>query len=153
MLNKLTIQGRLTRDPELKYTTNQNAFIAFPLAVERDAKGADGTRATDFIYCTAWRSTAEFISKYFHKGDMAIVSGRLQSRKYTDKSGADRVVWEVLVENIYFGGNKKTSSASGGTAPADVRADDFDDGEPQDWRQNTPPHGGNEYQSDGVLPF
>ena len=91
MLNHITIMGRLTRDPELRYTQSQTPVASFTLAVDRDFGGRDsGEKQTDFIDCVAWRSTAEFVSKYFAKGSMAVVSGRLQIRDWTDREGGKR---------------------------------------------------------------
>ena len=108
MLNHITIMGRLTRDPELRYTQNNTAVASFTLAVERDRK-ADGEKVTDFIDCVAWRQTGEFISKYFQKGSMAIVSGRLQIRDWTDNNDNKRRNAEIVVENIWFGESKKAA--------------------------------------------
>lgn len=107
MLNKIFIMGRLTRDPELRRTQNGTAVTSFSLAVDRDFKNADGTNDTDFIDVVAWRNTAEFVSKYFSKGRMAVVEGRLQMRDWTDKEGNKRRNAEVLADNIYFGDSKK----------------------------------------------
>ena len=108
MLNHITIMGRLTRDPELRYTQSQTPVASFTLAVDRDYGGRDGgERQTDFIDCVAWRQTAEFVSKYFQKGRMAVVSGRLQSRKWQDRDGNNRTSWEVNVDNIYFGDSRR----------------------------------------------
>ena len=107
MLNHITLQGRLTRDPELRYTQSQMPVVSFSLAVERDF-GSREERQTDFIDCVAWRNTAEFVSKYFQKGSMAIVSGRLQIRDWTDREGGKRRSAEVVVDNIYFGGSKNS---------------------------------------------
>ena len=108
MLNHITIMGRLTRDPELRYTQSQTPVASFTLAVDRDFGGRDGgERQTDFIDCVAWRQTAEFVSKYFAKGSMAVVSGRLQIRDWIDNSGSKRRNAEVVVENIYFGESKR----------------------------------------------
>ena len=114
MLNQLSIMGRFTAPPELKYTSNNTAVLSFTLAVDRDYSGRDGgEKQTDFIDCTAWRHTAEFISKYFSKGSMAVVTGKLYSRKWTDKDGNKRTAWEAQVDNIYFADSKKpTSEAS-----------------------------------------
>lgn len=109
MLNKIMLAGRLTRDPELRYTQSQKAVTTFTLAVERDYAPKGEEKQTDFIECVAWTS-AEFISKYFQKGSMAIVAGRLQIRDWTDKEGNKRRNAEVNVENIYFGGSKKEST-------------------------------------------
>ena len=113
MLNQLSIMGRFTAPPELKYTSNNTAVLSFTLAVDRDYSGKDKEKQTDFIECVAWRHTAEFISKYFSKGSMAVVTGKLYSRKWTDKDGNKRTAWEAQVDNIYFADSKKpTSEAS-----------------------------------------
>ena len=113
MLNQLSIMGRFTAPPELKYTSNNTAVLSFTLAVDRDYSGKDKEKQTDFIECVAWRHTAEFISKYFTKGSMAVVTGKLYSRKWTDKDGNKRTAWETQVDNIYFADSKKpTSEAS-----------------------------------------
>ena len=108
MLNHITIMGRLTRDPELRYTQSQTPVASFTLAVDRDFGGRDGgEKQTDFIDCVAWRQTAEFVSKYFQKGSMAVVSGRLQIRDWTDRDGGKRRSAEVVVDNIYFGESRR----------------------------------------------
>lgn len=107
MLNHLTIMGRLTRDPELRYTNAGTAVASFALAVDRDFKGQDGQKETDFIECVAWRGTGEFVSKHFFKGKMAVVDGRLQIRDWTDKQGNKRKSAEVVVSNIYFGDSRR----------------------------------------------
>ena len=108
MLNHITIMGRLTRDPELRMTQSQTQVASFTLAVDRDFGGRDGgEKQTDFIDCVAWRQTAEFVSKYFTKGRMAVVSGRLQSRKWEDRDGNKRTSWEVVVDNVYFGESRR----------------------------------------------
>lgn len=109
MLNSVNIMGRLTADPELRRTASGIACVSFTLAVDRNYK-SDGERETDFINCVAWRSTAEFISKYFAKGRMAIVNGRLHVRKWTDKNGNNRYLTDVVAENVYFGASKKTTT-------------------------------------------
>lgn len=106
MLNHIVIMGRLTRDPELRRTSSGTSVASFTLAVERDYAG-NGERETDFIDCVAWRQTGEFVSRYFEKGAMAIVSGSLQIRSWTDKDGNKRRAAEVNVENIYFGEVKR----------------------------------------------
>ena len=129
MLNHITIMGRLTRDPELRRTGSGVAVASFSLAVDRDFSPKDGgERETDFIDCVAWRQTGEFVSKYFTKGRMAVVSGRLQIRSWTDKEGNKRRTAEVVADNVYFGDSKRDdqggSSYSGnsygnyGSAPA-----------------------------------
>ena len=97
MLNRVVIMGRLTRDPELRHTQSGNAVTSFSLAVECDFKGQDGEKVTDFIDVVAWRNTAEFVSRYFTKGRMMVVDGRLQSRKWEDRDGNRRTSIEVVV--------------------------------------------------------
>lgn len=106
MLNHITIMGRLTRDPELRRTGTGTAVASFTLAVDRDF----GDKETDFIECVAWRNTAEFLDKYFSKGRMAVVVGRLQIRSWNDKDGNKRKTAEVVAENVYFGDSKKEES-------------------------------------------
>ena len=111
MLNHITIMGRLTRDPELRYTGSQTPVCSFTLAVDRDYTDKQGgERQTDFIDCVAWRQSAEFVNKYFSKGAMAVVAGRLQVRDWNDRDGNKRRSAEIVVENIYFGEGKKTDS-------------------------------------------
>ena len=110
MLNKVFIMGRLTRDPELRRTNSGTAVTSFTLAVDRDFKNADGTKETDFIDCVAWRSTAEFAAKYFTKGRMAIVEGRLQMRDWQDKDGNKRRNAEVIANNVYFGDSRSDNA-------------------------------------------
>lgn len=108
MLNHIVLMGRLTRDPELRRTQSGLAVASFTLAVDRDfANQQTGERETDFIDVVAWRSTAEFVSKYFTKGRMAVVSGRLQLRSYTDRDGNKRKASEVVADNVYFGDSKR----------------------------------------------
>ena len=115
MLNHITIMGRLTRDPELRRTGSGIAVASFTLAVDRDYSPRDGgERETDFIDCVAWRQTGEFVSKYFTKGRMAVVSGRLQIRGWTDKDGNKRRTAEVIADNVYFGDSKR--EGDGGSA-------------------------------------
>ena len=113
MLNHIVIMGRLTRDPELRYTQSQTPVASFTVAVDRDFGGRDGgEKQTDFIDCSAWRSTAEFVNKYFRKGSMVVVSGRLQSRKWQDRDGNNRTSWEISVDNVYFGESKRRDEDS-----------------------------------------
>ena len=115
MLNHITIMGRLTRDPELRRTGSGIAVASFTVAVDRDFGGRDGgEKETDFIDCVAWRQTGEFVSKYFTKGRMIVVSGRLQIRSWTDKDGNKRRTAEVVADNCYFGDSKR--EADGGNA-------------------------------------
>ncbi len=115
MLNHIVLMGRLTRDPELRYTQSQMPVASFSLACERDYGGRDGSeKQTDFIDIVAWRQTAEFVSKYFTKGSMAVVSGRLQIRDWTDREGNKRRNAEVVADNVYFGESKRSREESGG---------------------------------------
>ena len=119
MLNKITIMGRLTADPELRRTGTGVAVTSFTLAVDRDYSSKDnGEKETDFIDCVAWRNTGEFIAKHFTKGRMAIASGRLQIRSYTDRDGNKRRTAEVIVDNVYFGDSKNSNTDQ---APAPVQ--------------------------------
>ena len=113
MLNHITIMGRLTRDPELRRTGSGVAVASFTVAVDRDYAPNGGERETDFIDCVAWRQTGEFVSKYFQKGSMAVVSGRLQIRGWTDKDGNKRRTAEVVADNVYFGSSKRDSEGTG----------------------------------------
>lgn len=117
MLNHITIMGRLTRDPEMRRTGSGVAVTSFTIACDRDF-GQNGEKETDFIDITAWRNTAEFVSKYFAKGRMAVISGRLQIRKWKDKDGNDRRSAEVVADNVYFGDSKKDDASGYGAAPA-----------------------------------
>lgn len=112
MLNKIILMGRLTRDPELRRTQSGTAVASFTLAVDRDYKPQDGERETDFIDVVAWRGTAEFVFKYFTKGRMVVVEGRLQVRDWTDKDGAKRRSTEVIADNVYFGDSKRPESVT-----------------------------------------
>ena len=108
MLNKIFLMGRLTRDPELRRTQTGTPVASFSLAVDRDFKDkATGERSTDFIDVVAWRQTAEFVSRYFTKGRMAVVEGRLQIRDWTDKDGGKRRSAEIVADNVYFGDSKR----------------------------------------------
>lgn len=118
MLNKIFLMGRLTRDPELRKTQSGTAVTSFTLAVDRDYKPQDGERGTDFIDVVAWRSTAEFVFKYFSKGRMAVVEGRLQIRDWTDKDGNKRRSYEVIADNVYFGDSKKVSDSDTPAEPS-----------------------------------
>ena len=105
-LNKSIVMGRLTKDVEMRHTQTGTAVASFTLAVDRDFKAKDGTKETDWIDVVAWRNTAEFVGKYFSKGRMAIVEGRLQTRNYEDKNGNKRKVVELMADNVYFGDSK-----------------------------------------------
>ena len=136
MLNRIVLMGRLTRDPELRRTGSGTAVSSFSIAVDRDFKGQGGEKETDFIDIVAWRNTAEFVSKYFTKGRMAVVEGRLQIRDWKDKEGNNRRSAEVVADNVYFGDGKRDGDAAGGsytggqTAPSgEFKEIDEDDGE------------------------
>ena len=129
MLNHITIMGRLTRDPELRRTGSGVAVANFTVACDRDFAGKDGgEKETDFIDCVAWRQTGEFVSKYFTKGRMAVVSGRLQIRKWKTDQGENRYATEVVADYVYFGDSKPgadTSNAPATTYTATAPANDF----------------------------
>ncbi len=113
MLNHIVIMGRLTRDPELRRTSSGIAVASFTVAVDRDFGGRDGgERETDFIDCVAWRQTGEFVSKYFSRGSMIVVSGRLQIRNWNDKDGNKRRSAEIVAENVYFGESKRSNDSN-----------------------------------------
>ena len=117
MLNHITIMGRLTREPDLRHTQSGTAVASFTLAVDRDFKDKQtGEKATDFIDIIAWRQTAEFVSRFFTKGRMAVVDGRLQIRDWTDKEGNKRRSAEVIADNVYFGDSRRDAEG-GGYAP------------------------------------
>lgn len=120
MLNHIVLMGRLTKEPELRRTGNGTAVTSFTLAVDRDYAEKGAERQTDFIDCVAWRSTAEFVDKYFGRGQMAVVSGRLQIRSWEDKDGNRRRNAEVVADNVYFGGGKHDAgdAPSYGVKPA-----------------------------------
>lgn len=109
-MNSVILMGRTTSDIELKTTQNGVSVASFSLAVDRKYTTKGQERQTDFINCVAWRSSAEFISKWFRKGDMIAVEGELQMKKYTDKNGVERTTYEVVIENAYFCGGKKQDS-------------------------------------------
>ena len=110
MLNKIFIMGRLTRDPELRRTQSGTPVTSFSLAVDRDFKSQSGEKETDFIDVVAWRATAEFVAKYFTKGRMAVVEGRLQIRDWQDRDGNKRRSAEVIADNLYFGDSRPSSN-------------------------------------------
>ena len=151
MLNHIAIMGRLTRDPELRHTQAGTAVASFTVAVDRDYKNKEtGKAETDFIDCVAWHSTGEFVSKYFTKGRMAVVSGRLQMRDWTDKEGNKRRSAEIVAENVYFGDSKSREEqeppASAGGPVEAAGSDSF--GLPGDFSPNF-----GEPADDGSLPF
>lgn len=117
MLNEIVIMGRLTRDPELRRTDSGTAVTSFAIACDRDFKSQSGEKETDFIDIVAWRSTAEFVSRYFSKGRMAVIEGRLQIQDWTDKEGNKRRNAQVVAKSVYFGDSKFNDSKSDWTAP------------------------------------
>ena len=148
MLNKIILMGRLTRDPELRRTGTGTAVTSFSLAVDRDFKSQSGEKETDFIDIVAWRSTAEFVSKYFTKGRMAVVEGRLQIRYWTDKDGGKRRSAEVVADNVYFGDSKRDGGDSSGYSAAPA----YKNAAPSNFNA-----GGSDFaeigEDDGELPF
>ena len=124
MLNHIVIMGRLARDPELRHTQAGTPVASFRLAVDRDFKDkSTGERATDWIDCVAWRSTGEFVSKYFTKGRMAVVEGRLQMREWKDKEDNKRITAEVVADSVYFG-DSKPSEGQGSAQKSKAKNDD-----------------------------
>ena len=148
MLNRIILMGRLTRDPELRRTGSGTAVTSFSLAVDRDFKSQSGEKETDFIDIVAWRSTAEFVSKYFTKGRMAVVEGRLQIRDWTDKDGGKRRSAEVVADNVYFGDSKRDGGDSSGYSAAPA----YKNAAPSNFNA-----GGSDFaetgEDDGELPF
>ena len=136
MLNRIILMGRLTRDPELRRTSSGTAVTSFSLAVDRDFKSQSGEKETDFIDIVAWRNTAEFVSKYFTKGRMAVVEGRLQIRDWTDKDGNKRRSAEIVADSVYFGDSKRDGGDTVQSEP-----------------QSEPQSGFSEVEDDGDLPF
>ena len=119
MLNHITLMGRLVRDPELRYTQSQTPVVSFRIAVDRDFGARDGgERQADFIDIVAWRQTAEFVNKYFQKGRMIVVSGRLQMRDWTDRDNNKRTSAEVVADNVYFGDSRRDGDANRGDSYA-----------------------------------
>ena len=151
MLNHIVIMGRLTRDPELRYTQSNVAVASFSVAVDRDFSKDGAEKQTDFIDCVAWRQTGEFVSKYFTKGSMAVVSGRLQIRDWTDREGGKRRSAEIIADNVYFGESKRSGGDGG-------RADSYRS-EPRQAAAgfDSAPRGGSAFaeldDGDGDLPF
>ena len=136
MLNRIIVMGRMTRDPELRRTNSGTAVASFTVAVDRDFKSQSGEKETDFIDVVAWRNTAEFASKYFSKGRMAVVEGRLQIRDWTDKDGNKRRSAEIVSDSVYFGDSKRDGGDTVQSEP-----------------QSEPQSGFSEVEDDGDLPF
>ena len=118
MLNRIVLMGRLTRDPELRRTQSGTAVVSFSVACDRDYAAQGAEKETDFIDVVAWRNTADFVSKYFSKGRMAVVSGRLQIRSWEDKDGNKRKTAEIVAESVYFGDSKRDGQNASAAAPA-----------------------------------
>ena len=153
MLNHIVIMGRLARDPELRRTQSGVPVASFRLAVDRDFKDKNtGERGTDWIDVVAWRATGEFVSRYFTKGRMAVVEGRLQIRPYTDRDGNKRTAAEVVAENIYFGDSRRDGESGSYAPPASYGAP----AQPA-MGYSAPPMGGDQFaelaDDDGDLPF
>ena len=158
MLNHIVLMGRLVRDPELRYTQAQVPVASFRIAVDRDFGGRDGNeRQADFIDCVAWRQTGEFVSKYFTKGRMIAVSGRLQMRDWTDRDGNKRTSAEVVADNVYFGDSKRDGEAPRSDAGSYNRGnDDYNRGNSYDNRGASAPAPSafaDLGDDDGELPF
>ena len=152
MLNRIILMGRLTRDPELRRTSSGTAVTSFSLAVDRDFKSQSGEKETDFIDIVAWRNTAEFVSKYFTKGRMAVVEGRLQIRDWTDKDGGKRRSAEVVADNVYFGDSKRDGGDNSGYHPGYAPAPASHSAAPSNFSAS-----GSDFaeigEDDGELPF
>ena len=149
MLNRIIVMGRLTRDPELRETAAKTPVCSFTIACDRDYKQKDKEKETDFLDCVAWRSTAEFGSKYFTKGRTAVVEGRLQIRDWTDREGNQRRSAEIVADHVYFGDSKpQNGNVSGGAEPpAYSPEEDGGFGLPPDYTPDFDGDGG------GELPF
>jgi single-strand DNA-binding protein len=129
MINNVTLMGRLTAAPELKQATSGASVTSFCIAVDRRYQQKDGGRQADFINCVAWRNTAEFITRYFNKGDLIAVTGEIQTRKYKDKSGNNRVAFEVVIDNASFCGGKNSGGNVAEPAPIGGDFVEIEDGD------------------------
>ena len=127
MVNIAFIQGRLTKDPEMRYTQNQTPVCSFTVACDRDYTEKGQEKQTDFIDCVAWKNTGVFVEKYFSKGSMILITGRLQGRKWTDKDGNKRTSWEIIVDRANFCGEKKKDGGKPEPAAVDVGYSDLED--------------------------
>lgn len=125
MLNKIIVCGRMTADPEMRSTPQGKNVTSFTLAVDRDFK-QNGEKETDFINCVAWNNTADFVARYFSKGNLAIVSGRLQTRRYETQDGQKRTATEVIAENVYFCEGKKDKEETGEPLPTGLEGVEID---------------------------
>jgi len=142
MINQVTLMGRLVADPEMRTTTSGLSVVSFRVVVDRDYQKQGEERQADFIPCVAWRQTADFVGKYFRKGQMIAVIGSLQSRNYEDKTGAKRVAYEVMVDKVSFCGSK---SESGANSDSGNNTASYSSGTPEDF--------GNVSDDDDQLPF
>ncbi len=153
MINRIVLMGRLTADPDYKQTPNGVAVATFSIAVDRNFV-SNGERQTDFIPCVAWRQHADFVSRYFHKGSMIAVDGSLQTRKYTDKQGMNRTVFEVVVDQVSFTGSKNESGTGnygnapsyGGNAQPQFNAPQHNSAPAPKQSFNEPPQGGKAFE-------
>ena len=155
MLNHIVLMGRLTRDPELRTTQSGVNVASFRIAVDRDFGGRDGgEKQADFIDCVAWRQTGEFVSKYFSKGRMIVVSGRLQMRDWTDRDGNKRTSAEVVADNVYFGDSKRDSDSARGDSGYSRSDDSYSRSSYNSGRSSAPQGSFAELgDDDGELPF
>ena len=158
MLNHIVIMGRLTRDPELRSTQSGVSVASFTVAVDRDFGGRDGgEKQTDFIDCSAWRQTGEFVSKYFRKGSMIVVSGRLQSRKWQDRDGNNRTNWEISADNVYFGESRRREDENRDSYGGNYSANSYGGNSYESNRSASAPAQSNPFtelgDDDGELPF
>ncbi len=149
MLNKAILMGRLTRDPELRYTQSNVPVCSFRIAVDRDRKSSTGEKQTDFFDCVTWYKQAEFASKWFKKGMLVIIVGRIESRTWTDRNGAERLSVEIQCDDVMFGETKKAREAEGGSAPSTSRTTGSN--------SNVPDVSGNDFEEpdedDNEVPF
>lgn len=122
MLNNIVLQGRLTRDPEMKATASGISCATFALACEQDYKNPNGERDTDFFDVVAWRGTADFVQRYFKQGQMAVVKGRLQTRQWTAEDGSKRKTVQIVAENVYFCGRENGGQATEQPAAVEEQA-------------------------------
>lgn len=129
MLNRVVLMGRLTRDPELRQTPNNVSVVTFTLAVERNYQADKNNKQADFINIVAWRHTAEFVSKYFTKGQLVAVEGSIQTRSYQDKDGNNRTAFEVVADQVYFAEKKKSEASHSTGDLSDFEELDADDGD------------------------
>lgn len=125
-LNRVVLHGRIVTDPELRTTQNGISFTTIRIAVERNHKNADGEKLTDFFTCTAWRSTAEFVEKYFHKGEQILVDGKLQNNEFTDRDGNKRVATQIAIDSVFFCGGRNNSGKAGQSGHSEQRDNSYD---------------------------